>query len=34
MNAVYDIDKALSSAYKDFPFEQLQAAKGPAFRRP
>jgi hypothetical protein len=34
MNAVYDIDKALSSAYNDLPFKQLQAAKGLALRRP
>jgi hypothetical protein len=34
MNAVYDIDKALSSAYIDFPLKQLQAAKGSALMHP
>ena len=33
LNVVYDIDKVLPSAYKDFPFKQLQAADRPALRR-
>jgi hypothetical protein len=34
LNAGCDIDKALSSAYKDLPFKQWLAAKGPALMRP
>jgi len=33
LNAVYDIDKVLFSTYKNFLFEQMQAAESPAAMR-